>query len=167
MASETSNNAPKGLPVTPVPPTKLPPGSHSRTAPNVAVAGAVSSADRPDVLLQADRGSYSHTLATAPFIPAAHPDVVLQVSQFADHPLKQDLHGTTPPPPPPPAAASSTLHHATSPMNSYSLHPTGTVYILTMHCTHYVLYFLCTALTLTMFCTAGTHPLTHHVLNFL
>ena len=51
MVSETSNNTPKGLLVTPVPPTKPPPGSHSRTAPNAAVSGA----DRPDVLLQANR----------------------------------------------------------------------------------------------------------------
>jgi hypothetical protein len=134
IVSETSNNALKYLPVTLVPATKPPPGSHSRTAPNAAV----SSANRPDVLLQAKNressehhdqtlnsfntgnsthndllttaapstkrvpDSFSHTLATAPFIPAAYPDVLLQASQdFADHPLQQDLHGTNPPPPPP------------------------------------------------------------------
>jgi hypothetical protein len=131
IVSEPSNNTPKDLPVTPVPPTKPPPGSHVRTTPNAAVS---SSADRPDVLLQDNResehdqtlnsfntsnstqnnlptiavrptkrvpDSYSHTLATAPFIPAAHPgDVLLQASQdFADHPLQLDLHGTTPFPP--------------------------------------------------------------------
>jgi hypothetical protein len=122
MVSETSNNVPKDAPVTSVPPTKPPPGTHIRTAPNAAV----SSAGRPEVLLQADQtlnsfntsnstqnnlrttvvpptklmpDSYSHTLAAAPFIPAVHPDVLLQASQdFADHPLQQDLHGTTPPP---------------------------------------------------------------------
>ena len=56
--------------------------------------------------------SSSHTLATAPFIPAAHPpDVLLQASQdFADHPLQQDLHGTPPPPPLPPAASPTSYH---------------------------------------------------------
>ena len=147
MVSETSNNVPKDPPVTSVPPTKPPPGTNIRTAPNAAV----SSAGRPDVLLQVNRessehdqaegdiaralfqtlnsfntsnitqnnlpttavrptkrvpDSYSHTLATAPFIPAVHPDVLLQASQdFADHPLQQDLHGTTPPPPPLPTAS--------------------------------------------------------------
>jgi hypothetical protein len=147
MVSETSNHAPKGLPVTPVPPTKLPPGSHARTAPNAAVAGAVSSADRPDVLLQADRESSEHTLATAPSISAAHPDVVLQASQFADHPLQQDLHGTTPLPPPP-AAASSTLRHAICHITYALLLPTPYRYCIY---THYVLYSLCAVLP--MYCT--------------
>jgi hypothetical protein len=41
--------------------------------------------------------SYSHTLATAPFIPAAHPDILLQASQdLADHPLQQDQHDSGP-----------------------------------------------------------------------
>ena len=161
MVSETSNNAPKDQPVTPVPPTKPPPGPHSRTAPNAAVSPP--SADRPDVLLQVNResehdqtlksfntsnstqnnlpttavfptkrvpDSYSHTLATAPFIPAAHPDVLLQASQefadlLTDHPPQQDLHGTTPFSP---LSLFPLLHpplcvmpSATSPLNSYSL----------------------------------------------
>jgi hypothetical protein len=139
MVSETSNNTTKDLPVTPVPSTKPPPGSQVRTTLNAA---PVSSADHPDVLLQANRESpeqtlddhdrtlnsfntsnstennlpttavpraklvpdtYSHKLAAAPFIPAAHPDVLLQASQdVADHPLQQNLHGTTPPPSPSP-----------------------------------------------------------------
>jgi hypothetical protein len=53
VVSETSNNTPKDLPVAPVPPTKPPPGSHVHTTPNAAV----SSADRPDVLLQDNRES--------------------------------------------------------------------------------------------------------------
>ena len=167
MVSETSNNTPTDQPVTLVPPTKPPPGPHSRTAPNAAVSPP--SADRPDVLLQVNResehdqtlnsfntsnstqnnlpttairptkrvpGSYSHTLATAPFIPAAHPDVVLQASQFADHPLQQDLHGTTPLPPPP-AAASSTLRHAICHITYALLLPTPYRYCIY---THYVLY---------------------------
>jgi hypothetical protein len=204
MVSETSNNVPKTPPVTPVPPTKPPPGSHSRTAPNAAVSGA----DRPDVLLQANRepsdlltdhdqtlnsfntshstqnklpttvvpptklmpDSYSHTLAAAPFVPAVHPDVLLQASQdFADHPLQQDLHGTTPPPLPfllhpslsvRPSATYGLLLPITCelllPITYELLLPIGTVHILamctvlTMCCTSYVLHSLHTALTLSL-----------------
>jgi hypothetical protein len=189
MVSETSNNTPKDLAVIPVPPTKPPPGSHSRTTPNAAV----SSADRPDVLLQAPvqvnresehdqtfnsfntsnstqsslpttavpptkrvPDSYSHILATAPFIPAAHPDVLLQASQdFADNLLQQDLHGTTPFPPPPP------------------LFPLLHLYSLYMAVLY--MYSLCDCTSL-MYCThkivmhsrhSLTHSLTHHVLHFL
>jgi hypothetical protein len=148
MVSETSNNAPKDPPVTSVPPTKPPPGIHVRTAPNAAV----SSAGRPDVLLQVNRepskhdqtlnsfntsnstqnnlpttavpptklvpDSYSHTLAAAPFIPAVHPDVFLQASQdFADNPLQQDQHGTTPSPPSPPHCTPHLASGHLPPMN--------------------------------------------------
>jgi hypothetical protein len=99
MVSET-RNTPKYPPVIPVPETQPLSGSHSRTTPNAAV----SSADRPVVLLEVRResaehdqtlnsfntnnstqnnlptaavpptklvpGSYSNTLATAPFIRA-------------------------------------------------------------------------------------------------
>jgi hypothetical protein len=60
MVSETRNDTPKDPPVISVPPTKPPPGSHSRTAPNVAVSGG---ADRPDVLLQVNRESSEHDQA--------------------------------------------------------------------------------------------------------
>jgi hypothetical protein len=171
MVSETRNNAPKDLSVTPVPPTKPPPGTHFRTTPNAAVSPP--SADRPDVLLQDNReseyaqtlnssntsnstqnnlpttavfptklvpDSYFHTLATAPFIPAAHPDVLLQASQdFADHPQQQDLHGTPFPPPllhPPLCIMPSvTSHHLCTVL---------TVYCTRNECTHYVLYSQCT-----------------------
>jgi hypothetical protein len=105
----TSNSTPKKLPTTAVPPTKLVPES------------------------------YSQTLATAPFIPAAHPDVLLQASQdFADHPLQQDLHGTPPHPP-------TLLHLPLGSMPSVTSHHLCSA--LTVYCTHCVLHSLCTALT--------------------
>ena len=114
-------------------------------------------------------------------IPATAPKIKLHVLMFSFKPAKtllaihySKIYMVQTPPPSPPSLLPPLLHpplcimpSATSPMNSYSLHPTGTVSILTMYCTNYVLYFLCTALTLTVFCTAGIHPLTHHVLNFL
>jgi hypothetical protein len=183
MVSETRNNAPKDLPVTTVPPTKPPPGTHSRTAPNAAVG----SADHPDVLPQANResserdqglehdqtlngfntsnitqnnlpttavpptklvpDSHSHTLATAPFIPAAHPDVLLQASQdFAGHPLQQDLHGTP-----------RILHFISCQLSHHTIYVGLTVLTLYSQCTHDVLHSQCTVL----------QALTHHVLFFL
>jgi hypothetical protein len=140
MAFETSNTAPKDLPVTPVPKTKPMSDFHSHTAANAAV----SSADHPDVLLlQAiDNGELpehdqilnsSNTSTNTPSDlpttalpptnlvpdPPSHTSAAAPIIRAA-HPdamLLQVSHDAADHPlhgtksPPPPAAAYSASHH--------------------------------------------------------